>query len=106
MSTESWSNIKDMCTHPIPLCLPLFRCAAIGCVMMGAVGSVYSQTIAKTTEDWKKNLEQKGILDRSLPAPYRVALPIANFGDKGPKLMFTYAPSTKAPTVFIKLELN
>jgi hypothetical protein len=106
MHSGSWSNIKDMCTHPFPLCVPFFRCAAIGCIMMGTVSSVCAQSAAKATEDWKKNLEQKGIIDRSLPAPYRVALPLASFGDKGPKIMFTYAPSTKAPLVFIKLELN
>jgi hypothetical protein len=106
MGAKSWSNIKDMCTHPLILCSPFFRCAALGCMMMGAVGSAWSQTAAKATEDWKKNLEQKGIIDRSLPRPYRVALPLVNFGDKGPKLMFTYSPATKAPVVFIKIELE
>lgn len=73
--------------------------------MMGTVHSSWSQTASKT-EDWRKSLEQNGIIDRSQAAPYRVALPLANFGEKGPKLMFTYAQKNKAPLLFIKLELD
>lgn len=94
-----------MRTHSISRYFPLLRCVAIVCVMMSTVSSVWSQTGSRTHE-WKKNLERKGIIDRSLPRPYRVALPLASFGDDGPKLMFTYAPATKAPVIFIKIELD
>jgi hypothetical protein len=36
-------------------------------------------------------LEQAGIVNRSLRGPYRVALPLVTFGHSGPKLMVTYA---------------
>lgn len=36
-------------------------------------------------------LEQAGIVNRSLRGPYRVALPLMSFGRTGPKVMITYA---------------
>lgn len=36
-------------------------------------------------------LEQAGIVNRSLRGPYRVALPLVSFGRTGPKVMITYA---------------
>jgi hypothetical protein len=41
---------------------------------------------------WLADLEKAGVVNRSLPAPYRVALPLMPIGDTGAKLMLTYAP--------------
>jgi hypothetical protein len=41
----------------------------------------------------RRDLEKSGVLSRT--GPFRVALPIASFGDNGPKLMFTYVPRMK-----------
>ena len=43
--------------------------------------------------EWRRELEKSGVLSRT--GPFRVALPLASFGDKGPKLMFTYVPRMK-----------
>jgi hypothetical protein len=42
---------------------------------------------------WRRDLEKSGVLSRT--GPFRVALPLVSFGDKGPKLMFTYVPRMK-----------
>lgn len=42
--------------------------------------------------NWKKELQEEGILHYSRTSRFRVGIPLASFGDKGPKLMFTYAP--------------
>jgi hypothetical protein len=44
------------------------------------------------TDNLKKELQRDGILQNSSASRYRVAVPLASFGEKGPKLMFTYAP--------------
>jgi hypothetical protein len=41
----------------------------------------------------RRDMESAGILSRT--GPYRFALPLASFGDKGPKLLFTYVPRMK-----------
>lgn len=43
--------------------------------------------------DLRRDLDSAGILDRT--GPYRFALPVASFGEKGPKLLFTYIPRMK-----------
>jgi hypothetical protein len=61
---------------------------------------------------WIGDLERAGIVNRALPAPYRIALPLASFGDNGPTLMFTYArtlPGTSAaagPLLFINIPVQ
>ena len=42
---------------------------------------------------WRRDLEKSGALSRV--GPYRVALPLASFGDKGPKLLLTYVPRAR-----------
>jgi len=41
--------------------------------------------------EWVAELEQAGIINRSLRGPYRVAVPLISFGHAGPKVMITYA---------------
>ena len=41
----------------------------------------------------RKDLERAGVISRT--GPFRVALPVARFGENGPKLMFTYVPHMK-----------
>lgn len=43
--------------------------------------------------DLRRDLDSAGILDRT--GPYRFALPVASFGEKGPKLLFTFIPRMK-----------
>jgi len=43
---------------------------------------------------WRLKLEREGYIDRSLPRPYRYAIPITDLGSKDAKLMFTYTPRT------------
>jgi hypothetical protein len=63
-------------------------------------------------ENWKASLERQGYIDRSLPAPYRVAMPLMSFGDRGPKVMFTYAPTLPGTNqrqvflLFIKIPID
>ncbi|MES2535915.1 MAG: hypothetical protein V4632_08590 [Pseudomonadota bacterium] len=63
-------------------------------------------------ESWKASLERQGFIDRSLPPPYRIAVPLMAFGDNGPKLMFTYAPRMPGTgqrqvfLVFVKIPLD
>ncbi|WP_081801447.1 hypothetical protein [Herminiimonas sp. CN] len=40
---------------------------------------------------WITNLQKVGVLNRSLPTPYRVAIPLMSFGDANPRIMLTYA---------------
>lgn len=42
--------------------------------------------------NWKKELQEEGILHYSRTSKFRVGVPLATFGHKGPKLMFTYVP--------------
>jgi len=46
-----------------------------------------------TNSDLRRELDSAGILSRT--GPYRLALPLASFGEKGPKLLFTYVPRMK-----------
>jgi hypothetical protein len=63
-------------------------------------------------ENWKASLERQGYIDRSLPAPYRVAIPLMSFGDQGPKVMFTFAPTLPGTSqrqvflLFIKIPID
>lgn len=56
---------------------------------------------------WIAHLQKAGIVNRSLPNPYRVAMPLMSFGDTGPKIMLTYAknmpgnPGEKGLLLFI-----
>jgi hypothetical protein len=45
------------------------------------------------TSSLRRDLESAGVLSRT--GPYRVALPLASLGEKGPKLLFTYVPRMK-----------
>lgn len=55
-------------------------------------------------------LNSAGILSRT--GPYRIALPLASFGEHGPKLLFTYVPRMKDGTgskvfmFFIRAEID
>lgn len=42
---------------------------------------------------WRRDLERSGALSRV--GPYRVALPLASFGDNGPRLLLTYMPRAR-----------
>lgn len=56
---------------------------------------------------WIANLQKAGFINRALPKPYRVAIPLMSFGDAGPKIMLTYAKNMpgdtggKGPLLFI-----
>src|SRR4051812_29337579 len=60
---------------------------------------------------WISDLQRAGLIDRSLPRPYRVAVPLMSFGDAGPKIKLTYArnmpgnPGTKGVLLFITMEI-
>jgi hypothetical protein len=57
---------------------------------------------------WVAELEQAGIVNRSLRGPYRVAVPLMSFGPTGPKLMITYArkiPGTNDDGVFLFIHI-
>jgi hypothetical protein len=60
---------------------------------------------------WVSDLQRAGLIDRSLPRPYRVAVPLMSFGDAGPKVKLTYArnmpgnPGTKGVLLFITMEI-
>ena len=47
---------------------------------------------------WIANLQKSGIVNRSLPKPYRVAMPLMSFGDAGPKIMLTYTKNMPGNT--------
>ncbi|HJV03477.1 MAG TPA: hypothetical protein VJ752_23275 [Burkholderiaceae bacterium] len=47
---------------------------------------------------WIANLQKAGIVNRALPGPYRVAMPLMSFGDAGPKIMLTYAKNMPGNT--------
>lgn len=47
--------------------------------------------------EWVAELEQSGIVNRSLRGPYRVALPLVSIGHRGPMLMLTYAHRLPGP---------
>lgn len=53
-----------------------------------ADGQYSSRTVA---HDWIRNLESAGIVNRSLPAPYRLAVPLAEIDNSGTVLSATYA---------------
>jgi hypothetical protein len=68
--------------------------------------SLYSSLNSNRREE----LEKAGILNRN--GPYRVALPLASFGENGPKLLFTYIPrmkdnsGSKVFMFYVKMELQ
>ncbi len=47
---------------------------------------------------WIAHLQKAGIVNRALPNPYRVAMPLMSFGDAGPKIMLTYAKNMPGNT--------
>lgn len=61
--------------------------------------------------EWIVNLQEAGILNLSLPNPYRIAMPLMSFGDTGPKVMLTYAKKMpgniegKGLLLFITIEI-
>jgi hypothetical protein len=48
---------------------------------------------ANTGQQWVGELEKAGIINRSLHGPYRIALPLATFGESGAALKLTYTRS-------------
>lgn len=50
-------------------------------------------TLSNEVIGWRAALLRKGILSDT--GPYRVALPLATYGDDGPRLLFTYIPRMK-----------
>ena len=62
--------------------------------------------------EWVAELEQSGIVNRSLRGPYRVALPLVALGHRGPTVMLTYArrlPGTaqaKGVLLFVNIPLE
>jgi hypothetical protein len=61
--------------------------------------------------NWRSDLEKSGALSRV--GPYRVGLPLASFGDNGPKLVLTYLPrsrdgigSNKAVMLFLRINID
>lgn len=47
-------------------------------------------TTLDRNSDLRRDVDSAGILNRTLP--YRFAMPLASFGENGPKLLFTYVP--------------
>jgi hypothetical protein len=45
---------------------------------------------ASVVHQWIADLEKAGVVNRSLPGPYRIALPLITFGDDGAALKLTY----------------
>jgi|GEM_PF-3435214 len=72
--------------------------------------SNYLRATLPGLHEWLKELERNGIVDRSLPRPYRVALPIAQWGNGAASLKITYAamPGSDARGVvlFINIPLH
>ena len=62
--------------------------------------------------EWVAELEQSGIVNRSLRGPYRVALPLMSFGHRGPMLMLTYvhrmpgATQGKGVLLFVNIPID
>lgn len=59
-------------------------------IVTSAEPSTYLRSTLPGMHEWLKELERNGIVDRSLPRPYRIALPIAQWGHGGPSLKITY----------------
>jgi len=61
---------------------------------------------------WVAELEKAGIFNRSQSGPYRIALPLASFGNSGATLKFTYARSlpgsagSSGPLLFVNIPLD
>lgn len=66
---------------------------------------------SRSSHRWISDLQRAGFIDRSLPRPYRVAVPLMSFGDAGPKLKLTYTrsmpgnPGTKGVLLFITMKI-
>jgi hypothetical protein len=65
---------------------------------------------ATTGQQWVGELEKAGIINRSLHGPYRIALPLATFGESGATLKLTYARSLPGsgepgPLLFVTIPL-
>lgn len=62
--------------------------------------------------EWVAELEQSGIVNRSLRGPYRVALPLVSLGHRGPTVMLTYArrlpgaAQTRGVLLFVNIPLE
>jgi hypothetical protein len=59
-------------------------------------------------QSWRQDLERSGVLSRT--GPYRFALPLAQIGENGPMLHFTYVPRTGAGSgvylFFVRINLD
>jgi hypothetical protein len=65
---------------------------------------------ATTGQQWVGELEKAGIINRSLHGPYRIALPLATFGESGATLKLTYTRSLpgsgdSGPLLFVTIPL-
>jgi hypothetical protein len=63
--------------------------------------------------EWLADLERAGIFNRSMPTPYRVAIPLMRFGgENGPILKLTYARTlpgssgVPGPLLFMQIPLE
>lgn len=74
--------------------------------------SAHNQALRKWKNPWKMALEKNGILDYSVPRPYRYAIPLTTLGSEDNKLMLTYATSmpgdsgAKGFLLFAKIPLD
>lgn len=63
-----------------------------------------------SNSELRRSLISSGVLSRT--GPYRVALPLASFGENGPKLLFTYVPrmrdgaGSKVFMFFIRMNID
>jgi hypothetical protein len=59
---------------------------------------------------WLSNMQGMVVFNRSLPAPYRVAVPLMSLGNQGPQVMITYSPGMgntgqKGLVLFVVVEM-
>jgi hypothetical protein len=62
--------------------------------------------------EWVGDMERAGVYNRSLPTPYRVALPLVTLGEGGPTIKLTYARTlpgsagSSGPLLFVMIPLH
>ncbi|MDB5840381.1 MAG: hypothetical protein JWQ23_2333 [Herminiimonas sp.] len=92
-------SIRNNIMKPAHLNVPHSVLLALSLIGSGALAQTQELATAQSApllsiqaNNWKKDLQRQGILHYSSSSRYRVAVPLASFGDQGPKLLFTYAP--------------
>jgi hypothetical protein len=63
---------------------------------ISVVSSKNDSDVANPARAWREELQRSGVLDSR--GPFQLGLPLAAFGDKGPRLMFTYVPRMRDDT--------